>query len=405
MHVAYEEGDAGDDAHADAANATIQGSDGDRWLGRQGPVVRLRAEHDYTGQVVLRGLKPATRYNYTILVRRGSQVTVAPSASFVTAPRKDHRVSVNFAWGADVGQGMDNRPPFPAFESIAAEEPAFFVFCGDTIYGDSDTPAGPGATTLEGYWAKYKENRDDHFFQTLLNKVPVIVSWDDHEVVNHFRGPHDEAEVLLPAGLQAFHDYWPISVGPERIYRSMRWGKDLEIFVLDGRQYADALAAPDGPEKSQLGRIQRGWFERGVRLSDATWKVIVTSSPLSILPDVDGGLHDTWANYEHELDSLLSSWKNAGVNNLVWLTADVHWSQAIEYPEYGMWEFVGAPIGADPRAAELPLSPRFGPVSHFLGLNERYYGSVQIDSGARTMTVNLKLADGSSNYSTVLTAR
>jgi alkaline phosphatase D len=388
-------------AHLQVAFA--QDMDGLR-RGRHSRTVKLLAEHDCAGQVSIRNLDPNTPYFYQATVRDRGEGMRSQVGSFVTAPDPSESADVRFAWGADVGQGMNNRPPFPAFASIGADDPAFFVFCGDTIYGDTTTPAGPPATTIEGYWAKYKENRTDPYFQALLDTVPVVVTWDDHEVTNDFRGPHGDAAELLPIGLQAFHDYWPVSEGPTRIYRSLRWGREVELFVLDVRQYADPLATPDGPQKTNLGNEQRKWLVQGVLASDATWKVIITSSPLSILRDVTRGLHDDWANYEYELGSLLSAWQRGGVRNLVWLTADVHWAQAIEYPSFGMWEFVGAPIGANPRSTALPLSPTFGPISHFLGLNERYYGLVDVNAKKGIMTVRLKLANGQIKHETVIHA-
>ena len=60
--------------------------------------------------------------------------------------------------------------------------------------------------------------------------------WDDHEVKNDFAGP---SEPLMPVGRQAFLDYWPIPPPPDeptRLYRKVRWGKLLEVFILDTRQ-------------------------------------------------------------------------------------------------------------------------------------------------------------------------
>jgi alkaline phosphatase D len=208
----------------------------------------------------------------------------------------------------------------------------------------------------------------------------------------------------MPVGRAAFHHYWPLSVGPERIYRSLRWGREVELFVIDTRQYADPLRKPDGPDKTMLGPEQLQWLREGVQRSDATWKVLVTSSPLSILRSPLPP-HDDWVSYESELRSLLEGWRTAGVRNLVWLTADVHWGQAIEYPEWGMWEFVGAPIGASPRAVESPLSPTFGPRSTFLALGRRLYGSVRVDAEARTMAVTLKAQDGAPLHTEMLPAR
>ena len=361
--------------------------------------VPLTAERDFIGQVPLDGLEPGRRHHYQVVLKERGARAVSMPASFSTPPLPDHPASVRFAWGGDTGQGMANRPPFPAFSSIADESPAFFIFNGDTIYADSTTPVGGAAKSVPEYWAKYKENRVDPFLQRLLATTSVVANWDDHEVTNDFRGP---TEPLMPLGNRAFHDYWPLSVGPERIYRSLRWGRELEVFVLDTRQYADPLEASDGPAKTLLGEAQRAGLATGVAESDARWKVLVTSSPLSIIRSDD--LHqDDWVSYEHELGTLLSGWRAAGVKNLVWLTCDVHWAQAISYPEWGMWEFVGCPIGANPRRAARPLSATFGPQERFLGLNERYYGSVEIDARAGTMTVDLKLQNGTLKHREVIT--
>ena len=51
-----------------------------------------------------------------------------------------------------------------------------------------------------------------------------------------------------------------------------------------------------------------------------------------------------------------------------------------------------------------PLSPTFGPRERFLGLNQRYYGSVAVDAPAGTMTVELKLQDGTLMHREVIAA-
>lgn len=367
---------------------------------RHSRVLTLRADRDFVANLRVGGLEPATRYWYRVEVRDEASRAESSVASFRTAPPPDRSADVGFVWGGDTGQGMANRPPFPAFASMRAEEPAFFVFNGDTVYADTTTPVGGPAGTVAEYWAKYKENREDPLLQHLAASVPIVANWDDHEVANDYRGDHP----LLPAGRQAFHDYWPLSVGPERVHRSIRWGAEVEVFVLDGRQYADPLDAPDGPGKSLLGEAQREWLLDEVSASTATWKVLVTSSPLSIIRS-DDAHQDDWVSYEWELGTLLDTWTARGVRNLVWLTADVHWGQALFYPRYDMWEFVGCPIGANPRRASRPLSPTFGPEERFLGLNERYYGSVHVDAAAATMTVDLKDQHGSLRHRTVIPAR
>ncbi|MCI2422327.1 alkaline phosphatase D family protein [Saccharopolyspora sp. K220] len=381
----------------------LYGSDEAQVAGQQGLVsetVTLTAERDFIGQVTLRDLTPGTRYFYMVRLQGEDPTVRRPIATFVTAPKKEDQRDVHFVWSGDTGSGFQNPTPYPTFASMLAENPEFFIFNGDTIYGDVPTAASGPATSREMYWAKYKEMREDPYLQTLASRVPFIVNWDDHEVTDGFRGP---SEPLMPIGRQAFHDYWPISSGPERIYRSIRWGKELEVFVVDGRQYASPLDAPDGPNKILFGAEQRKWLVDSMRSSNATWKVIVTSSPISIIrstPPVDD-----YVAYEHEFGLLMDDFQKIKAKNVVWITADVHWAQAIEYPRYGMWEFVGCPIGSSQRTKSEPLSPTFGPEERFIALNGRYYGSVSINSRNRTMTVQLKRQSGEPVYSVDIPAR
>ncbi|MEV6522513.1 alkaline phosphatase D family protein [Longispora sp. NPDC051575] len=367
--------------------------------------LQVTAARDFIGQFTLRGLLPDTEYGYRVVLCGATADVEGPLATFRTAPSALVAAPVRFTWGADVGQGARNRPPFPSFASMAAERPDFFLFNGDTIYGDGATPAGPGAKTVAEFWGKYKENREDPLFQGLARQTPLIVNWDDHEVDNDYRGQDPTLPAgRLGAGRTAFLDYWPLSSAPgNKSWRCLRWGGELEVFVLDCRQYADPLAKPDGPGKTMLGAQQFRWLLNKVRDSSARWKVLATSCPVSTMRSAKPP-YDDWVAYEHELGELLGAWRKANVRNLVWLTADVHYAQAVRYPEMNMWEFLGAPIGANPRVVGSPLSPTFGAQERFLGLNERYYGSVAVDPVSRTMTVDLKLQDGTLKHREVLVA-
>ena len=60
------------------------------------------------------------------------------------------------------------------------------------------------------------------------------------------------------------------------MYRAVRWGRLLEIFILDTRQYRSANSEPDGPAKTMLGAAQKRWLLDGVTASTALWKVAAT---------------------------------------------------------------------------------------------------------------------------------
>ena len=286
--------------------------------GKHHGVARLdvHAADDYTGQVVLTGLRPDTTYRYRVGSERGS---------FETAPAADDPEAVRLAFGGDVaGQNVcrDTREGFPIFETIRARRPDVFVGLGDMIYADNACNAlglygnaqvpGPGpAADLATFWAHWRYNRADAASQRLLRSTSYVGVWDDHEVVNDF-GPLNDTRAtppytpgvhLLPIGLDAFLDYTPIAVAPntpKRLYRSLRWGKHVELFVLDTRQYRDANIADDSADrpKTMLGREQLTWLKESLAASDATWKVIVSSVPMSIPTGfpVSGG-RDGWANF------------------------------------------------------------------------------------------------------------
>ena len=259
--------------------------------------MRVDGGSDFIGQFELDDLEPDSSYFYRVLAERGVERAESAIATFHTAPHPHRAQPVRFTWGGDVGQGLANRPPFPAFASMAAETPDFFVFNGDTIYGDGNTPIGPGATTVPGFWAKYKENRVDPLFQAFARQTPMIVNWDDHEVDNDYRGLDPALpEGQLGVGRQAFFDYWPIRAKLPDTWRKLRWGREVEVFVLDCRQFSDPLDTPDGPEKTMLGVQQRRWLQRAVEESDARWKVLITSCPLSILRSANPP-QDDWVSY------------------------------------------------------------------------------------------------------------
>jgi alkaline phosphatase D len=259
---------------------------------------RPGADWGHIVRVPLHGLRPGTRHAYEVGTGRRDT-----AGTFTTAPATDADARAHLLWSGDLGGSghcRDVEDGYPIFRAMAQRRADLFLFVGDTAYADHVCLAGRSitgsdfvATTVEQYRAKHRYNRADPAVQAFLRLTGVYAIWDDHEVRNNFVGPD---EPLMPAGRRAFRDYWGLDGGPEepdRLYRSVRWGRHVEVFILDTRQYRSPNAMPDGPGKSMLGLAQRRWLLEGVTRSTATWKLIVTSVPLGMFT---GGPHsDSWS--------------------------------------------------------------------------------------------------------------
>ena len=359
--------------------------------GRGRPVYQrtiVSANDDFTGQVQIDGLRPDTEYEYRVWFgdskyKRGHRGETA-EGQFHTAPAASTVAPVSFAWGGDLaGQNTcrDSVEGFPIFNAINNMKLDFFIGLGDMIYADGLCEATgrygnsqvPGdfvqAYDMNNYWAHWKYNREDDGYRSLLASMPYYAIWDDHEVVNDFGPLHDTRDSapytagdhLLPKGLAAFKDYNPIAENaetPDRLYRTIRWGKNMEMFILDTRQYRDANLADDSSErpKTMLGREQLNWLKHKLAASDSTWKVIVSSVPMSI--PTGGNGRDGWGNYdqttgfENELTDILRFMQQNEMNNVIFITTDVHFAEAFRYtpfadaPEFQVHEIVTGPINA-----------------------------------------------------------
>jgi alkaline phosphatase D len=358
---------------------------------------------DLTGKLTLNGLAPATRYTVRV-----SQGEARAEAKFVTAPAPDAPARVTFIWSGDLGGGGYCRPQdggYRIFRPMLQRHADFFLFVGDTIYADvpCDRPGVvPGADfrarTLAEYRLRHRYQLEDAPLQALLRATSVYAIWDDHEVRNDFSGPHDS---LMPVGRQALLDYWPIAPPPEeptRLYRGFRWGRLLEVFILDTRQYRSRNTDTDGVGKTMLGAAQKRWLLDAVTSSGAQWKLVVTSVSLSI-PTGRPAARDSWtgvspfglpqdgAGFVAERDAILGHFRKHGVKNLVFVAADVHHAEVIRHeptPSWAFHELVAGPLSAT-TGRPRPLDASLNPNSLFARGGVFNFGEVVVEPGQLTV--------------------
>lgn len=116
--------------------------------------------------------------------------------------------------------------------------------------------------------------------------------------------------------------------------------------MLDTRSYRDPRyrVDSDAAPKTMLGAAQKAWFKEALAKSDATWKIVVSSVPLSIEGgnerDPQGHIYrDSWPavdegnpyGYLRELKELFAHIRERRVRNVVFLTGDQHFSNLFAY--------------------------------------------------------------------------
>ena len=337
------------------------------WIEPQETIlISTSAERDFTAHIPLVNLTPQTRYLYRMLVpgkKRG------PVCQFVTAPPVDVLAPVIFVIGGDTRQSFR---PFSIMEFMRAAQPDFFVYLGDTIYADK----GSAAITLSDYWGKYAENRDG-FAQRLFASTSLFVLWDDHEVDSDFTMTHRR----MPIGRQAFFDYWPIrpsTQDPYRLYRSFKWGKGVEVFLLDCRQYRDLQT------KTMLGLEQKQWLLQQLAASSATFKFIVSSVPFS------DPREDKWGEFPEERDDILKNIQENKIPGVIFLAGDVHHAAVSQMPhDPAVREFIFGPLAAPMNYKVSSQEPRF----EFFHDDYQNYGKVIVQPEGPKPSVRVEWFD------------
>ncbi|MGE0474905.1 MAG: alkaline phosphatase [Nitrospirales bacterium] len=291
---------------------------------------------DFTIRVELPNLQSETRYFVRGLIHGRTPTSLC---QFVTAPGPDTVATVTFVIGGDT---RHSHLPFSIMQAMREDHPDFFVYLGDTIYSDKERPA----YKLPDYWAKYRENRDG-FLKQLFAEVPVYAMWDDHEVDDDFVSTHGR----LTIGRQAFFDFWPIrpdAQEPGRLYRSFSWGKGVDFFLLDTRQYRN-------PEtQTMLGEEQKQWLLKELGASQAAVKFILSSVPFS------DPRKDKWGEYPGERDEIFTFIRERAITGVVFLAGDVHHGAVSRMPGLeDMKEFIFGPLAAPMNDKVSPNEPRF----------------------------------------------
>jgi len=311
----------------------------------------VSAETDFTHQFHLSGLKPDTVYYFTVETTGpgGSPTHGALHGHFQTGLRPSQPTDLTFCVVTCFGyHDLDHEDGFNIYPATARLHPRFVTFTGDSVYYDNEEPSVKNAAMAHYHWERmYSLPRHIEF----LRNVATYWEKDDHDTLSNDCWPGMTwNDLTYPEGQRIFREQVPIG---EQIYRTYRWGRDLQIWLTDGRDFRSSNRMPDGPHKTIWGKEQKEWLKRTLKQSDATWKILISPTPI-VGPDAKSK-KDNHSNkaFLHEGDEIRAWFKANVPDNFFVVCGDRHWQYHSIHPQTGLNEFsVGA--ASDPHAGGTP---------------------------------------------------
>ena len=315
------------------------------------------AERDFTHQATFDDLTPNARYLVTVEARPAGGGADAPAtaietATFRTAPASDERLPVRFAAMTCQYYGRRDRPDgFRIYPSMAAGRPDFYLSIGDNVYYDNESPRATSVELARYHWQRMFTLPA---IASFLRSVPGYWLKDDHDLLRNDSWPGIDPGISAPMtfeeGQAVFVEQMP---APERPYRTVRWGKGVQLWLVEGRDFRSPNDMPDGSGKTIWGAEQWRWLRDSLLASDADWKVLVSPTPI-VGPDRSNKA-DNHANaaFSHEGDAV-REWFRANLDDsFLVIVGDRHWQYHSVHPETGLDEFSVGPA-SDAHAGGTP---------------------------------------------------
>jgi alkaline phosphatase D len=345
---------------------------------------------DFAHVFRLAGLKPATVYHYSCeTAGRDDSAAHAPlRGSFRTAPRPDEpaRAVFTVVTGQMYKDG-DHPDGYHIYEAMAELKPDFHVLTGDTVYYDNEDPIASTVPIARYHWHRmYSYPRLIKFHL----QVPAFWEKDDHDTYFNDCWPTMKAEQMDPLtfkdGLRVFAEQVPAGEVP---YRTFRWGKNLQVWLTEGRDFRSPNSDPDGPDKSIWGRKQKEWLQQTLLASDADWKVLVSPTPI-VGPDRTNKA-DNHSNkaFAHE-GKAFRRWAAEHLpNNFFTVCGDRHWQYHSVDPATGVQEFSCGPVSNEHAEG----SPGFDKEYHRFHRVEGGFLSVTVEPTDRASSLTFRFHD------------
>lgn len=339
---------------------------------------------DFTAHFPLKGLQPATAYELLVESRSGQSV----SGKFRTAPVPGQPARVVFTVVTGTAYPDQDAPGggYKFYAQMLKLDPSFFVHTGDIVYYDQ--LAKTQALARWHWHSMYSLPTDLEFHR----QAAAYFIKDDHDTWMNDCWPSMKTrfmgEFTFRQGKAIFLEQ--VGMG-DKTMRTFRWGKDLQVWLPEGRDFRSPNNMPDGPDKTIWGKEQKEWFKRTVQASDATFRVLISPTPL-VGPDRankgDNHANKQFTHEGNELRAFIASQKNMYV-----VTGDRHWQYVSVDSKTGVREYSCGPA-SDEHAGGYTMDQR-RPEHRYLNIVGGFLaGAVERADGKPVLTFRHYSVDG-----------
>ena len=296
---------------------------------------------DFTHQWKLENLRPGTEYKVKILARATASASPSDSIKgfFRTPPAENAQEDLRFCIVTcqDYPRRDDPVNGHKIYNSMLKLMPHFYVHTGDVEYYDKALPYALTEELMRFKWNRIFALPYQRLFYT---EVTSYFMKDDHDALSNDCYPGmTYGQVSFDRGVEIFEkEQFPTA---DKTYKSIRWGKSLQIWIMEGRNYRSPNDMPDGPGKTIWGKEQKEWLFKNLKESDATFKLLIVSTPI-IGPDrknkKDNYSNEVFKTEGDEIRQYLNQFKN-----VIICTGDRHWQYVTHLKETNLWEFGTGP--------------------------------------------------------------
>lgn len=301
--------------------------------------VAVDSNRDFTHKFKLTGLDPGASYQLEVQSRNAAKKpgqTINGSFRTPASADQSRKVSFTVVTGQDYPRRDDAEKGHRIYPLMHNLDPDFFVHTGDIEYYDKPGPIATNVALARFKWNRLYGLPFERAFQNVTGSYFIK---DDHDTLKNDAWPGQTyGDLTWEQGLAIFKEQFPLD---KKTYRTIRWGKDLQIWLVEGRDFRSPNTMPDGPDKTIWGEEQKQWFFKTVEASDATFKILISPTPL-VGPDrVNKGDNHANKRFTHEgkqLREFIGKQKNMFV-----CCGDRHWQYVSVDPDSGVREFSCGP--------------------------------------------------------------